>query len=486
MTHPMAFAPLFPIDDLSSYDGDIENSSSYTGTDALATPSFVPTPPTASPLHSRAPHVLHHMQLQHRLSALQKYNELNLSQASNRSSSTLTFSPGAHRRSHPNLQHLSLAPLTPKYPITPSDYNAYVDPDTSQLHTSTSLSHIASMPSPGGILSQSSSRANNGTRHQKSKSTVSIQIVTSPLQGALSSEGLGSRAMELADPLTRQHHIITHVGPKRNESSWLLQTGMALTEGSRESKGQSWLAKRASSTSLQSPAIGDYPNFEYPQARSGRNTPNHSRGGSRDRRKSRRELAMTPTALTASYAAGQPPAADTCPSIAMASSTSAHEYTATGPDWADSQTQAEIAADLEMDLADELEDGELYSDDEDRYGALDFEGQDIEEDERQVEQAVRAGGFRLGRWVDGVVDVFLKMDEADEDDLDIKHAKPEIEAVTATNDDIKKNDHPEQSGGQTVDDMDSDDGMEPAPQNPKSIWEDLAWFGRLIWRTAIS
>ncbi len=482
----MALAPLFPIDDLSSYDGDIENSSSYTGTDALATPSFDPTPPSLSTPSSRAPPVLHHMQLEHKLSALQKYNELNLSQASDRSSSTLTFSPGAHRRSHPNLQHLSLAPLTPRYPITPSDYNAYVDPDTSQLHTSSSLSHIASMPSPGGILSQSGSRANSGTRHQKTKSTVSIQAATSTLQGALTSEGFGNKATELGDPLTRQHHTITHVEPKRSESSWLLQTGMALTEGSRESKGQSWLAKRASSTSLQAPAIGDYPNLEYAQARSGRNTPNHSRRGSRDRRKSRRELAMTPTAVTASCAAGQPSAADTCPSIAIASSASAHDYTAIEPDWADSQTQAEIAANLEMDLADELEDGELYSDDEDRYGTLDFERQDTEDDEKQVEQAVRAGGFRLGRWVDGVVDVFLKMDEVDEDDLDIKHEKPDHEAVTLPNDDIKKDDHPEQSSRQNVDDLDSDDGMEPAPQNPKSVWEDLAWFGRLVWRTAIS
>lgn len=195
---------------------------------------------------------------------------------------------------------------------------------------------------------------------------------------------------------------------------------------------------------------------------------------------------MTPTALTASSAAGQPTAANTYPSTAMASSASAREYAAVEPDWADAQTQAEIAADLEMDLADELEDGELYSDDEDRYGAPDFEGQDIEDDERQVEQAVRARGFRLGRWVDGVIDVFLKLDEAEDDDLETKYDKPDRGAVTAPNDDIKKNDHPEQTSSQKADDMDSDDGMEPAPQNPKSVWEDLAWFGRLVWRTAIS
>src|SRR3978361_1969865 len=38
-----------------------------------------------------------------------------------------SFAPGSHRRSHPNLQHLSLVPLTPKYPIDPADYSAYFD-----------------------------------------------------------------------------------------------------------------------------------------------------------------------------------------------------------------------------------------------------------------------------------------------------------------------------------------------------------------------
>ncbi len=478
----MAPAPLFSLDDLDCYDGDIETCSSYTDTDALATPSFVPTPLSISPVRSQAPPAPHHLQLQHRLSALQLYDELNIPQTSNRSNSTLTFSPGAHRRSYPNLQHLSLAPLTPKYPITPSDYNAYVDPDTSQLHTSSSLSHIASMPSPSGILSHSGSRANSKTRHRKSKSSVSIQTSSGTPGGALTSEGFADKMTDAADPQNRQRPLGGQRGPMKNDSSWLLQAGMALTEGSRESKGQSWLAKRASSTSLHSPAVEDYPNFEYAQARSGRDTPTRSR----DRRKSRRELVMTPAARTASSLAGETATDDSRASRAISTSASSNNYAAIEPDWADTQTQAEIAADLEMDLAEELEVSELYSDDGDRYGALDFEGQGIEDEEREIQQALRARGFGIGRWVDGVVDVFLKIDDADEDELETKHERLEHEAIEAPANERKKNDLPGQSRRPETDDTASDDGMEPAPQNPKTVWEDLAWFGRLVLRTAKS
>lgn len=426
------------------------------------------------------------MQLHHELSALQEYNELNVAQASIRSNSTLTFSPGAHRRSHPSLQHLSLAPLTPKYPITPSDYNPYVDPDTSQLHTSSSLSHIASMPSPGGILSQSGSRATSKSRHRNSKSSISIPIASSTPRGTLSSEGFGGKMTDPAETQNRQRLAVDHTGPKKNNSSWLLQTGMALTEGSRESKGQSWLAKRASSTSLQSPSTEDYANFEYAQIRSGRDTPAHSRGGSRDRRKSRRELAMTPAAVTASSVGGE-----SAPDYLLAPRTvsipaSTRDYAAIEPDWADPQTQAEIAADLEMELAEELEDGELYSGDEDNYGALDFEGQGVEDEEREIKQAVQARGFGLGKWVDGVVDVFLKMDDADEDELEVKNDRQDVEATTFPRDESKGDDLSAISNRPEMDEFASDDEMEPAPRNPKSVWEDLAWFGRLILRTAKS
>ena len=479
----MAPAPLFALNDFDSYDGDVETGSSYTGTDAFATPAFVPTPLSSAAVRSRTAPSPDHAQLQQRLSAMQKYDQLNAQQAPNRSNSTLTFSPGPHRRSHPNLQHLSLAPLTPKYPITPSDYAAYVDPDTSQLHTSSSLSHIASMPSPSGILSRGDDRGSSRTRHQKSKSSASIHVASHTPRGALTSQGFGGQMTDPADLQKRQYVMGTHLGPKRNDSSWLLQTGMALTEGSRESKGQSWLSKRASSTSLQSTTLEDYPNFNYAQAGPGPGTPSHSRRGSRDRRKSRRELAMTPAARSASSAAA---GNDPQPHREISTSAASHDHAEFEPDWVDSQTQAEIAADLEMELAGELEDEELYSDDGDRFDSLDFEGQGADDEEKEIQQALRTRGFGLGKWVDGVVDVFLKMDDADEDELDAKQDRLDYEGVAFPEEGNKDSDLPRQPSTEDMDDVVSDDDMEPAPQNSKTVWEDLVWFGRLVLRTAKS
>jgi Protein of unknown function (DUF3984) len=483
----MALASLFSFDGPDSYDGDVETCSSYTERDILLTPPFIPTPRSSSPVRFPGAQVSQHMRLRRRLSALQRYDELNVLQASSRSNSTLTFSPGSHRRSHPNLQHLSLAPLTPNYPITPSDYNAYIDPDTSQLHTSSSLSHIANMPSPGGILSPSGSRPTSKHRQRKSTSTVSMRITPSTPRGALTSEGFGGKITDPAERRGRQNPAGWHKGPRKNDPSWLLQTGMALTEGSRESKGQSWLAKRASSTSLESPLVEDYPKLEHTQAKSGRDMTARSRTGSRDLRRSRRELTMTPAAIRASFTAIDDPTTENQEGVsAISTPHSSHDYASIEPDWADSQTQAEIAADLEMDLADELEDGELYSEAGDRYGVLDFEGQGIEDEEKEIEQAVRARGFGIGRWVDGVVDVFLKMDDVDEEEMDMKQERLDHESVTTTKEENQQNSRPAQLALQELDDVASDDEIEPPPQNPKSVWEDLAWFGRLVFRTARS
>lgn len=289
-----------------------------------------------------------------------------------------------------------------------------------------------------------------------------------------------------SDSVSSPRPIGAHPGLKKNESSWLLQTGMALTEGSRESKGQSWLAKRASSTSLHSPVIEDYLKPEYAQPLSGRVTPARSRRGSRDRRKGRRELAMTPAATASVSIDGQATTENLRTLQRTPMSVSTHDQGIVEPDWADSQTQAEIAAVLEMEFAAELEDGELYSDDGDRYGALDFEDQGIEDEETEIQQALRARGFGIGRWVDGVVDVFLQMDDAEEDEPGVKHETLDQSKVTVAEDEKKARDPIEGLATSEMDDVASDDEMEPAPQHPKTVWEDLAWFARLVLRTAKS
>ncbi|KIW66849.1 hypothetical protein, variant [Phialophora macrospora] len=403
-----------------------------------------------------------------------------------------SFAPGSHRRSHPNLQHLSLAPLTPKYPIDPADYSPYFDPSTSELHTSASISHIASLPSPGGILSRSGSaansraqsRANSRTRlnRKKNKSFVTIQA-PSPLTegtsgnvsgpyGALTSEGLGHKSISerrlasLApgnNPSLHQTYSASNYAGHSlhvSDSSWLIQTGLTLTEGSRESKGQSWISKRDSSTSLATP-LEERPSMVMSSIRSGRNTPgNLSRRGSfQEKRRSRKSLAMT----------------------SVPSTTPMLEIDAP-PDWADEQSQAEIAAQYHEDLNDDS------SDDGDPYGELNFEGQFDSEDEDELRKSIK--GYRLGAWMDGLVDVFLKLeDDFPGSQLDATKAAREIgegkdlgDGPAASAPSGAAKDADSQAGPSVR----FDDSVEPPPERPKSVWDDVAWFGRMVARTVRS
>ncbi|ETI22682.1 hypothetical protein G647_06758 [Cladophialophora carrionii CBS 160.54] len=411
-----------------------------------------------------------------------------------------SFAPGSHRRSHPNLQHLSLAPLTPKYPIDPADYSAYFDPSTSELHTSASISHVASLPSPGGILSRSGSaansrvqsRANSRTRLNNRKKNKSFVTIQAPLPltegtvgnltaaaaapyGALTSEGLGHKSISVEEKERRLSSLSSHPTQSasnytghhplhKSDSSWLIQTGLTLTEGSRESKGQSWISKRDSSTSLATP-LEERPSMAMTGMRSGRNTPgNLSRRGSfQEKRRSRRSLAMTPTVPS------------TTPMLEMDAP----------PDWADEQSQAEIAAQYHEDFGDDFSDDDA---DDDPYGVLDFEGQFDSEDEDELRRSIK--GYRLGAWMDGLVDVFLRL----EDDFPGSQLEA-TKAVREKGEGKDQNDSPAASASsgapkdadlQAGQSVRFDDSVEPPPERPKTVWDDVAWFGRMVARTVRS
>jgi len=134
------------------------------------------------------------------------------------------------------------------------------------------------------------------------------------------------------------------------------------------------------------------------------------------------------------------------------------------PDWADSRTQAEIAAEVDREMADEFEEDEYFGD---RYGMLDFERQFDSEDENDVREAVRHG-FSLGKWMDGLVDVLLKLDEDEEQDLEIGLPK---EAVIE--------DPPVKSDTS----VESECLIEAPLERPQGVWDDVRWFGRVIART---
>ena len=446
------------------YEGDFERSEGYTTGDD----SRFPTPRPLSPADER------HLAPLRR--AWRSYHHADTPESqfptlSRSPSATSPFAPGAHRRSHPDLKHISLTPLAPKYPITPSDYNAYHDPNTDTLHTSSSLTKLTSLPSSGGILtnSPSLSRTNSTTRLKRAKkSRVHIQAP----EGAVSSAGFGGAMKQSASALKLR------ISTSKPDPSWIVQTGLALTDSSRESKGQSWIAKRDSSTSLHAPYL-DGADEQLERERPGRTprsvytTPNTSRRGSRERRRSRRELAMTPAAMTSAgthddeqYGHGTDDPRSSRMIVTAASSHGAN-YSNVRPDWTDGKTHAETAADIEAEMAEELDDdGAIYEDEEEhwkrgRYDELDFDGQG--DDEEEVIRAVNERGYGVGKWVDAVVDALLRIDTQDEDEeKGLGNAAEKLaKKPPPTTEDKENTKHLEQE------DAVSETDIETPPENPK-------------------
>lgn len=138
-------------------------------------------------------------------------------------------------RSHNNLPHLTLAPLTSRLPL--SDLDALPD--------RTSYLEGRSAPTTPSILSRSSSRVSlRKAAHlalPKSKSSTHLlQAARKPPRTGTTTPSGTRLSNELS--LTEQEG--------RNDADWLLRAGAALSTSARESKGQAWLVSRASSTSL--------------------------------------------------------------------------------------------------------------------------------------------------------------------------------------------------------------------------------------------
>ncbi|KAI9710207.1 MAG: hypothetical protein M1812_007479 [Candelaria pacifica] len=122
------------------------------------------------------------------------------------------------KRSHPNLTHFSLAPLTSKFPI--QDEDDLLPPVSSNPNSS--YLEGRSAPTTPTILSRTSSSprlSSTQTALSKSKSTANLS----------------------------RSRSIKHVN---DPTEWLFRAGATISSETRESKGQSWLISRASSTSL--------------------------------------------------------------------------------------------------------------------------------------------------------------------------------------------------------------------------------------------
>ncbi|KAI6714336.1 hypothetical protein PZA11_007817 [Diplocarpon coronariae] len=141
-----------------------------------------------------------------------------------------------HSRSHTNLSHLTLAPLTSRLPL--SDADALPISNSSYIEG-------RSAPTTPSILSRSSSRVSLKKPMSiilpKSKSSTHLLPARKQPRGATTPGGTR---------LKNELNLSVYSEKDRNDSDWLLRAGAAISSSTRESKGQSWLVSRASSTSL--------------------------------------------------------------------------------------------------------------------------------------------------------------------------------------------------------------------------------------------
>ncbi|PBP25095.1 hypothetical protein BUE80_DR003908 [Diplocarpon rosae] len=157
-----------------------------------------------------------------------------------------------HSRSHTNLSHLTLAPLTSRLPL--SDADALPLPSSSYIEG-------RSAPTTPSILSRSSSRVSlkkpMSIALPKSKSSTHLVARKQP-RGATTPGGTRLKNELNLSPYSEKY---------RSDSDWLLRAGAAISSSTRESKGQSWLVSRASSTSLTGQRDDDEEEMERELAR---------------------------------------------------------------------------------------------------------------------------------------------------------------------------------------------------------------------------
>ncbi|KAI0601881.1 hypothetical protein F4775DRAFT_589192 [Biscogniauxia sp. FL1348] len=147
-------------------------------------------------------------------------------------------------RSSTNLNHLSLAPLTSKLPLTDPEHLPDFD---SPLQYNVSYLQGKSAPTTPRLLQSPSRTRGNSPRRRSSMSEASaLDLPKSKSTTHLSMPGRRQKGPWGPSPLPRRRKDEI----EQSDSDWMLRTGALISSGTRESKGQAWLVSRASSTSL--------------------------------------------------------------------------------------------------------------------------------------------------------------------------------------------------------------------------------------------
>ncbi|KAL2801472.1 hypothetical protein BJX66DRAFT_12730 [Aspergillus keveii] len=413
------------------------------------------------------------------------------------------------RRSYPSLNQISVAPLTPRYPIDDDDDNSnesqqdYFTPRNESVETPTRTSYLSSYSVPGtpGVLSRTPSRSGSRVRHHtRSKSSTPIHLSDSSLHDQNANQPLHHHhhhSRSSASGRTKRPTAVRHQSADARDPEWMLRAGIALASSAREEKGQSWLVKRESSTSL----VSESQKYEVDaisqslrtsmgrRSRSGRSTPAaaSSRSHTASRRNSRPDLSMTGLEMTmpssskrSSIHAGSRPRTPH-------TSDEPRSSLSLLPDFIDERVRAEMRDTMEQG------DGGYDSAASDDWDPSSSE-EDEEIDERELQRLTRERGFGLGRFVDRLVEWTLfgvddwplsSADPLNNGPLGPEEAHPDEpdELAARSIAELSDNDHDE-TRSQASDTTHEELPAERAGEN--GGWEDAGWFFRAMRRALIS
>lgn len=150
-------------------------------------------------------------------------------------------------RSSSSLNHLSLAPLTAKLPLNDDELLAdgIASHPHSPIHPIPSYIQGKSAPTTPRLFA----RSPTAPRSRSTTRTPSTPLAKSKSASHLAGSGTRKGRSGRATP-KRHKDDMSFSMRHRNDSDWLLRTGALMSSEARESKGQTWLISRQSSTSL--------------------------------------------------------------------------------------------------------------------------------------------------------------------------------------------------------------------------------------------
>ncbi|KAK2763966.1 hypothetical protein FQN54_009585 [Arachnomyces sp. PD_36] len=417
------------------------------------------------------------------------------------------------RRSHQSLHHISLAPLTSTLPA--DDYEEWAsresdDPSGDYGYSRPSRTYLSStsVPSTPPLISHHSRSVSHTPR---SKTPTRVPLSDTNLESIASLKPLHHTGRQRAAPQAGIDNPI-----KRQDSEWLLRAGLALAASTREEKGQAWLVKRESSTSLVSDLNEEDANRRRRRrdgairpSKSGISTPMAlSRRGSRSRLNSRRgsrgDLSMTTSDLAGRHTRNVSSISETIGPL---------------PDFVDENIRAEMAYIAAQGMDRNRNEVLGRGNDEDSWNnrfepsssrrssapyisssdsELDSED---EVDEFEMQKLTRERGFGLGTWVDRLVEWTLFSVE-EETQNDPTPSRPQSDSEVGS--DGLRVGRPVFGGQKTVenapekstdlenedvnDDQSaiSDDDHPPVLEKPSANggWADVGWLFRAVTKSA--